>query len=547
MQKIIKGNILFLIVLAIAIVFTFWNLPQTFYQQDEWQVLGHNLVQGTNNIIKYTSPLQLLFGEGRPLVRALNLIFFGVFKFTIAPIAYFSLLVHLINSVLVYYLIKKFITNKVAATLGTMFFALNGVSYQAVTWAAAMNTLSATTLILLSILSYLNFFERNEKKWLFYSLFLTISSLFLKEIGSFLFIFFPILYFFYSKKHTLVENVKVNFLFITYGLLSIFFRLGELFLATDKKVGVFVMGGKGFGEKVLLHLVLYPITGLFQIFFPPLLIYDFAKKIAHLQYSFITTTPLSEIVSQTIIADMIAVIGAFTIVIFIFLINRSEKSKHMRFLILSFLLILFSFLPYAVLYRGGSYTDSRYYYLAAIGGGMLFGYIFNFFLQKKIIIAAIAIFFGSVLILNHGKMIKKEIRQQVQIGNQRLFILKTIKDSYPTLKDKNIFYITSRQDYIVPKNTLPFQQGIGYTLMVWYYQTGKIPTEFLNNNFLWDMGSQEYKEIDNKGFGFFSDFHSLLFTYKNNELSPESVISFYWDNRSNKLIDKTAEIRKLLE
>jgi len=44
MQKIIRNNIFLLTALGLIILFTFFDSFKTFYQQDEWQALGHNLV-----------------------------------------------------------------------------------------------------------------------------------------------------------------------------------------------------------------------------------------------------------------------------------------------------------------------------------------------------------------------------------------------------------------------------------------------------------------------------------------------------------------------
>jgi len=547
MQKIIKGNILFLIVLAIGIVFTFWNLPQTFYQQDEWQALGHNLVQGIGNITNYASPIQLFFGEGRPLGRALNLIFFGFFKFTVIPAAIFAIFLHALNAFLVFYLVKKLTAKYSIAFFASLFFAANGVSHQAVIWAAALGTLPATTFVLLAILNYLKFFEKEEKKWLFYSFFLMILSLLFKEVGSFLFIFFPLLYFFYSKRPTLIGNLKVNFLFIIYGLLAVVFRLSELFFETERKVGVFVRGGSAFGTKVLFHLILYPLTGLFQIFYPDLPIYKLADTITRLQYPFVVPTPLFELTAQTIVTDSISLLGAVAILMTLWMIDKIGKYKNPKFIIFSVSLILLSFLPYAVLDRGGSYMDSRYYYVAAIGAGMIVGYIFQFFLERNLYIAIFVTLLGGLLFVQHIQVIRKDISSQAKIAKERLYILNTLKQIHPSLNDKNIFYITSDRDYIGPNNKLPFQEGLGYTLIVWYYDTGKIPQELLNSNFLWDIGSQGYKEINSSGFGYFSDLNTMMESYKKYNLSPKDVISFYWDGEKQKLIDTTSQTRKLLK
>ena len=86
-----------------------------------------------------------------------------------------------------------------------------------------------------------------------------------------------------------------------------------------------------------------------------------------------------------------------------------------------------------------------------------------------------------------------ESQTRIKFLNQMSLLLPKLESN------KNIFYITGDTDYYIVGNKVPFQQGMGYTLMVWYYHTGKIPKDLINENFLWELNSQGYKEIDNKG------------------------------------------------
>ena len=111
MSKLFREN--FLLILLVIITFlTFWDLPRTFYQQDEWQTLGHDLTQGLSNILTYTTPLSLVFGEGRILSKIFYLVFLDNFKFNIVPIALFSIVNHILNALLVFILANKISRNK---------------------------------------------------------------------------------------------------------------------------------------------------------------------------------------------------------------------------------------------------------------------------------------------------------------------------------------------------------------------------------------------------------------------------------------------------
>ncbi len=547
MKRISRITLLFFVVLAALLAFTYWRLPQTFYQQDEWQVLGYNLVQGPYNIIKYSSPIQLFLGEGRPLTRALNIIFFGVFQYTIMPTVLFALVLHFLNCWLVFRLAEKLSSKKIIAVVATLFFAVNGVAFQAVTWAAALGTVPATTFFLFSLFSYLDFLDTQKKKFAHISfLFLFISLLF-KEIGIFLFVFYPILYLLRRKKIKVDEAIKAHALFFVYGAAAVIFRLSELFMKTDKKVGAFIGGGGSFYQKVLMDAVLYPLTGVFQTFVPPLIMYDIARSFTLIEYPFVVATGHLDTIYQTLVTDALCAGGTFLLLLILIWVNQREKGKSSFFVWFSFLLSLLSFLPYAVLERGGSYMDSRYYYIAAIGGGFLLGYVVDYLMRWKKLLAPLVIIFIGVLLFRHIQYIETDLSQQVEIAQLRLSLLNSIKQIHPTLGDKNVFYVTGDKEYYGPHNMVPFQQGMGYTLMVWYYHTGKIPASFVEGNVLWDITTQGYKEVNGQGFGYFSDLPSLQSAYHTYHFSKTDVVSFYLDSKKQQLINTTEGTRKLLQ
>jgi len=547
MSRVSRTTILFFIFLAGLLAFTYWRLPQTFYQQDEWQTLGQNLVQGPYNIIKYSSPIQLFLGEGRPLGRALNIIFFWVFQYTIVPTVLFALVLHFFNCWLVFRLAERLTAKKIIAVVATLFFAVNGVAFQAVTWAAALSTVPSTTFFLFSIFSYLDFLDTQKKKSAHISfLFLFISLLF-KEISVFLFIFYPILYLLRKKKIKIGEALKAHVLFFAYGAAAVIFRLSELFLNTDKKVGAFIGGGGNFSQKVLINAVFYPLTGVFQTFVPPLIMYDIARTFTMIEYPFVVATGHLDTIYQTLVTDTLCAGGTFLLLLIIIWINQKEKGKLNFFVWFSFLLSLLSFLPYAVLERGGSYMDSRYYYVAAIGSGFLLGYVAEYLMRwKKLLVPLVLIFIGALLFY-HIQYIETDLSQQVEIAQLRLSLLNSIKQIHPTLGDKNVFYVTGDKEYYGPHNMVPFQQGMGYALMVWYYHTGKVPASFVEGNVLWDIATEGYKETDGHGFGYFSDLSALQDAYHTYHFSRDDVVSFYLNSKKQQLVNTTDSTRKLLQ
>ncbi len=534
--------------IVLVILLAYWGLNHTFYQQDEWQQLG--LIYGgylTPNVFAGHSIWQILFGEGRILSGLMYYFLFSFFPFQMMPIAVVAIFFHCVNAVLLFFLVRKLSKSQVIALVAALFFGVNAVAHEAITWAAAsIGTLPATTLILLAIFAYINYLDTQKRGWLFGSFGLALFSLLFKEIGIFLFLFFPALSLIYQKKpQTLKMFVRANWPFLIYGLLIALFRLSQFFFADNQKIGAIATGAVGFKEKLIVRLFLYPVTGLSQLFSPPLKTYELAETFAELQYPYLTPTPMAEIVPQTIVADMLAIVGTVLIIYLVFMVNRYRKGNAQLALFAASLVFL-SLIPYAVLERGGSYLDSRYYYVAAMGAGILLGYIFEALYSQKIVWKIFGILLLTLMLGLHIQTNRETIRAQRDIARQRLSILHTIADTYPTLGEKNVFYITGKQDYYIPDNKLPIQQGMGYTLMVWYFNTGRIPADLLSTKYLWDIGTQGYKEVGEQGFGFFSQFDQLLENYQAYGLTPENIVSFHWDSDRQVLRDTTNQTRSQL-
>lgn len=527
-------------------MYTYRSLPFTFYQQDEWQIIGHNFAQGLGNITHYTSWFKLVFGEGRPLIRAVNLIFFGYFRFTNGPIGVFAIFCQLFNVWLVYYLGIVLSRKKLVATVSALFFSVSFVSNQAVTWMAALGTVLATFFILWSLIFYLKGLFTNKASYFIYSFLAFWFSLYFKEIGIFLVLFYPVLFLWYKKTRDIRAHLQANMLYVGYGCLMILFRLYELAFNTVQD-GAFVTSGENFKAKLLVHAVLYPLTGVFQVFVPPLTLYAQSKQLGLLLYSYLLSNPISELVTQTIVADALCLLGSLILIVMSGLLYVYRKEKSSLFLVFSYLFTFMSFLPYAVLDRGGSYMDSRYYYLAAIGAGLILGYISEFLIRKHVISAIFTVLCLFFLIFMHAGLVREEINKQVELGIVRQKFLTAIQKQHPSLNEKTIFYFSSDKEYYIAGNPAPMQQGMGYTLLVRYYPQGSLPVQFLNENVLWNLGTQGYVEIDHVGFGYFSDFATLQQAYNTQQFTKEDIVAFYWDSKSEVLHQNTEEVKAKLE
>lgn len=79
---------------------------------------------------------------------------------------------------------------------------------------------------------------------------------------------------------------------------------------------------------------------------------------------------------------------------------------------------------------------------------------------------------------------------------------------------------------------------MGYTLTVWYARSEKIPQQLFKVNFLWNINEQGYKEMEDKGYGYFWDrekiarFFDTVFS-----LQTEQIIALHYNAYSRILED----------
>lgn len=545
-KKLGRSTYFFIFLLITLVVFL--DLPKTFYQQDEWQTLGHNLVFGPTSFLRDTNPILLLFSEKRPLSTLLYSLFLGHFKFTVIPAAIFAILFHGLNSILLFFLVDKLTNKKVIALVASVFFIVNSVSHQAVTWVSAMSTLPATTLILLSIASYLKYLDTKVNKYKILSFLSVIFSLYFKGVGIFLFVLLPLLHFVYLNKQMNKKNIKnllrENILLFGFALLMVLVRFGEFFFRSEGVAGyVGAAGNSSFAQTVILRSILYPLTSLFQIFVPPLDFYSKTSDIAKIQYQFLIGSPLVDLVAQSAVADMISLLGSMFVLSLALIIAYRQKDKPTKGIIFFTVIFFFlSFLPYVVLNRDSSYLSSRYFYVGTIPAAILLGYLIYFLSSINKYVKWGVLLLVSIYLFHHADIVRADISRQVRLGNERVAVLNGIKNLHSNLSNNTVFYVTSDKEYYGPI-TNPFQNGLGYVLEVWYYDSGKIPKEFLSENFLWDLGAEGYKRSGNRGFGYYQDMDEMIKDMEKNRFEADIVYGFFINSSDMKVIDITEEVR----
>lgn len=524
----------------------FCGLQQTFYQQDEWQTLGLNITNGVRPIFSQGATAAL-FGETRPLSAIMYLVLLGYFQFTVTPAFIVAIVLHALNTFLVYDLILRLTGKKQIAWLAGLFFAVNSVASQAVTWVSAVGTLPATTFLVLSIRSYLLYFERPQNKYLLYGLLFAVISLLFKGVGMFLFILLPLMFVIYKRPSFRLRDsadlIRKNAVLFGVGAAMVLVRLSSLFTASPAAGYTQAAGNSKIALTLAYRAVLYPLTALFQLFIPPLNLYEKTQMFARLQYMFLATSPVVDLVAQSVIADMFALVGSLGIIIcliaLVFKARNGKVTKNITFA-LSFLFL--SMLPYFFLNRDGSYFSGRYYYVSVIPVSMIFGYILEFFINKRPWGRTFGIMFILVLCMTHIHATWTGIAHQREMANYRKILLSGIKEDYPNPAKDSIFYVTSDRNFL-GEITNPFQSGLGYVLEVWYYNSGNIPKSFITDNWLWDLGTEGYKKEGEYGFGYFQDMDKMAQVFRSGDVSPDIIRAYYFDTKAGIVRAVHAEVR----
>lgn len=545
------------LIITTVILWTFKDLSQTFYQQDEWRGMGEILSQGWQHITYGSSPLAVIFGSGRPLVRALGLLFFGNVPLDVFPLTVYVFSFHILNSFLVFLIVYRLSQKFPLSIIAALFFAVNSVHSQSVSWfGAAFGLMPSSFFILLSLYITTLYLKKKSLKYLVGAFITALISIFFKEDGLFLFLFIPLIVaiteLFNRDKKSKIDfkkvikskYVKVSLLFILYLFLFVGYRYIHM-IKMSQAASIPPVHVENVYANILTNVIVYPLSTFSLIYIPQEISLPLAEEFTKFYLPFIMANPSADLLIQNVILAVLAIFFAFLILMLIGCIYKREKD--LRFLLIfTTLLFILSILPYVVIIRGFTYLEPRYYYITSLAAGIYLG-SFSYLLYRIIPYKKISVLLVSCLLLlffaMHFGVIREQMSTQVKISTERKSIINQLYTLKPTLTNSdNIFYITGDKTYTVPNNNLPFQQGVGYTLMVLYYKNGAIPNELLAEGFLWDMGTQGYKQVNGKGFGYYTSLDQLKKSLVQNNLSKQNVTALYYDSSKEILRDITDKL-----
>lgn len=549
------------IIVAYLVLFAYWDLPKTFFQQDEWWTFGlYNRREGLGGLLFIFKDMILTSGKVHftPFSELGFYLEYKLFGLDFPPYTFVSIFMHIINAALVYTFIKQVVKNKFIALLSCVFFAINSISHQAVSWVAtSVNTEGMTFFTLLSLIFFMRYLQNKMKhqKFLFFSFFFIIVALLFKEtIAPFLLL--PTIYILYSRDKS-ISIVKKTF--IPLFIFLIFYLLLRLvvFISATPIIGSgnVELVHAGMPEQVY-RLFALPFRVVAQSLITANSLLFFAENLLRLAYpQFVyPDNSVNPFIRETIGYDIVCFFVTGIVVSFSFFSYTYFKKKNENFskgIILFLLIAIFSAI--LVIFIPGkpgfvSLIEPRHLYSGSFGSSGLLVLTFfgvcSFFVQHKgkllLIAALIPIYTIHVLI------IRDDIKHLEAIGKVRKDILHTIKKTHPQLTKKALFYIKSDTTYYgmqAKEKILPVQIGFGWMLMVQYHKNEQFPACLYDTKLFLGLLTQTYKECDGRGFGYFRDYDKLVEAVLVNAIKPEEVIAYSWNGKIEEFNDITQQIR----
>ena len=374
-----KQNVFFFLILAITSFFAYF--PTFFHQfthfDDYVQIVENPYLHNfsINSIAEiFTNTFVGMYQPVTTLISGITIALFGLEG---SSIHILSWLIHLINGILVFKILIRFLTNTTALYILVALFVLHPLQVESVAWASALSTLVFSFFVMLSFIHYLNFSTSNKKRDYLLTLLFFIIGCFAKSAA----IFLPLLLVAYDwfKDKTFRVNYlnKIPFVIIAiiFGIITLLSRQSSGHLSDLSET-------YGFLDRIFLicHSILfYPLKFLTP--FELSAFYPYPKLIeGNLPWLFYLSLPI--------------------LTGLLFLVFKFRKHSLVWFGMLWYFVsigLVLQFIPI-----GNQLTTDRYVYLPMIGFLLILGHFLSKIKSKPVLFSflIIPVFFG---ILSHKR------------------------------------------------------------------------------------------------------------------------------------------------
>ncbi|MCL5439133.1 MAG: glycosyltransferase family 39 protein [Patescibacteria group bacterium] len=525
----------------------------------------------------------------------LNTKFFGLNYFFYA---FVSLLLHSINSFLVFLFIKTMLSNvknivkNTYAIMGGIFFAIAPTPLHTVTGAAPFygeNVLSLT-FALLCMLFFKFAYIKKEKKYLYLSILFLFFALFSKEYAAYLFLILPVMAFIEKRIFSFRFLAKLYiFCIIAYAVFrfvipnvylgigplidklvnSYIYSSGQTQPAKTPDTGTIVSGDlsihKNLPGEIVFRTITFPLKMVGSVFVPRQTLFSIVGVITPIVY------PVPSVDDKSGQVGFLYGPGGNNMVLYLislgilsFCINlilnlfKHRRLSEAQTLITGLAIIIISALPLvAIIFifpRWGYdyYFDSRYYYHPTAGAAIVFPFLLFGFSKviSSILKTRKASFIAAVLFITWLVFDLTAFNYNFNIvvnryGSDRREVVNQLKNYIPSLSRKTVFYIET--DGLSPFGpVLPFYNSVPQDLTVIYYDKNHLPDSFFDKT-IFDGMPQGYLYSEGRGFGYYTSKKDLSEALVLRKFELSDVRAFYYKSLKGELLNKTLQVRKEMQ
>lgn len=445
-----RTTILFVFIAAAIIILYYGPFIDNFFAYDDFRMIENNF-KGIGAILL-----------GYDNTRAVgNITFYPLYKlWGFNPVGYniFNMILHFMNSILLYTLINSLFKDITLSFLAGIIFAAACVGSDAVFWKVSNHTLLSLTFCLITFHLYIKWRHESLRKYFLWSLLTFALAMFSKEDAAalpILIVLFEIIFMNGMKnKAALLKRV------IPYVLIVMIYLLTGQVLTKVFGVYLEIM------TRFLKFRPLYSLLGGFTVFF-------------------LHPEGYLDIWNPFIYVTAILIPLSFLFV------------KERRLLWLGYGWVLISFLPSSLTALGRFdpvyifNSISRYLYMSSVGSSIVFAVILLAFRERfsnKIFVAACALFFIIFIPVNYARVQDrgKQWQREGPPMKRFLYSLKKVQPTFPENSYVHVvngpvgrayiqqslraFYGNSKIYWIDDPQKLPVKEG--YSLFVIYYNWG---------------------------------------------------------------------------
>ncbi len=509
-KRLIQTDIWMILILIICPLAVFWWVPRTFLQQDEWYFLGQYLLAQTDPAIIFR-----VF-SGMHFLPVEHIVLFTQYRlFWLHPVGYavVSLLTHVGVTVLFYTILRMLRIRAIPACIGTLFFSLNPISSQVVSWSPASASGGVSVLLFLAACMLWVRSVRKALPWYITALMgvLFIASLLSKSdiVVGFVFIL-TVPWLVGTKNRIPYRSVLIPFVIwiAVFAAVWLFAPKDNNVRATNSLMDIagYLSSTIGWSANIVITYNAFEVV-LKNILGP------YASYIG-----LVDNEPALRFISSLIAGLWYLSIG---------IVAYLGKAPLKKFLIFPCFIVL-SMVPYFFSITRG--LESRHYYIPVLLSGTWIAFLLDWLQTKRFFsIRSTYVFICICLFVFYG------------FANQPYYDVLPFHAKRQKLvmeMEKVVNPVEGTVVYFFEKGaSTPFQSGIGQMLLVLQAKNDPSFVPYFRSEypyksyFLYGMFEQGFEKLGNKGFGYYFDREELAKDLGKGLFSKDEIRAFVYDEK----------------